>query len=203
MDGDPDRRDAGQAARAAIGGARMGEIDAELVFLLAGRDLRMGARIDIGIDADRDRRDAAHALRDRAQRLELGQGFDIDLMHVMGEGEFQFALGLADAGEDDAAAGNAGGKGAAELAFRDDIGAGAELAQERDHGEIWIGFHRIADRRAEIAEAAGEFAIAPRDLRRRIDIAGRADLVGDERERGRLDRKRAAAIGDLGRPGRS
>ena len=56
-----------------------------------------------------------------------------------------FAGGLADAGKDDLAAGNAGGQGAAQLAFGDHIHAGAEIGHGLDHGLVGIGLHGIAD----------------------------------------------------------
>ena len=57
MDGEPDRLER-RAARACgrRRRGRMRQIDAELVLLPAGRDLGVGPRIDVGIDAERDRR---------------------------------------------------------------------------------------------------------------------------------------------------
>ena len=59
MHGEPDRLDAGQRGGEPIGGRRLAEVDAEFVLLSAGRDLGVGPRIDIGIDAERDRRGPA------------------------------------------------------------------------------------------------------------------------------------------------
>ena len=52
--------------------------DAELVLCLAGRDLGVGPRIDVRIDAQRNVGAAAFARRDGGQQVELGFRFDVD-----------------------------------------------------------------------------------------------------------------------------
>ena len=71
MDRDADRLDTGQMPRAAERVARMGEIDAELVLAVAGRNLGVGFGVDIGIDADRNARGVAHSRRDVAQQRQF------------------------------------------------------------------------------------------------------------------------------------
>ena len=64
--------DARQLRGARIDLARAADRNAELVLGLAGRDLGVGLRIDVGIDAHRDVGDAALARGDRGQQFELG-----------------------------------------------------------------------------------------------------------------------------------
>ena len=54
MHRNPDRLDAGQRSGKSVGLDRVVDVDAELVLFLAGRDLGVGQRVDIGIDPDRD-----------------------------------------------------------------------------------------------------------------------------------------------------
>ncbi len=63
--------EAGQVRGLGEGGAGAGDGDAELILSFAGGDFRVGLGIDIGIDAQRDRRDAAH----RAGELRQGVQF--------------------------------------------------------------------------------------------------------------------------------
>ncbi len=62
--------DAGQTRGLGENGAGAGERNAELVLGLAGRDLGVGLGVDVGIDAERDRRVRAHGLRDFAKGRE-------------------------------------------------------------------------------------------------------------------------------------
>ncbi len=74
----------------------------------------------------------------------------------MRQREAHLVFGFADAGKDDALAGNAGGQGTAELAFRNDIGAGAKAGQKPDHRLVGIGFDGIEDRRPPVGECRRE-----------------------------------------------
>ena len=82
----------------------------------------------------------------------------------------------------------AGGARAAELAARDDVRAAAEAGQHRQHGRVGIGLHREGDERRvaimiEPCQRLAEHADMAADGRRRIDIDGRADRVGDRVQR--------------------
>ncbi len=198
MHGQPVQRDAGQGGCPQGDGADAAEIDAELVLRLAGRDLGVGARIDIGVDAQRDRRARAHRHGDFAQRLELGLRLDVDLMDAGGQREFHLVARLADAGEDDARRRDAGGEGAAQFALRDDVGAGAEQRQGADHREVRIGLDGVADRRALIGKGVGEAPILRFERGARIAIERRADGGGDARQGDAIAMQLAAAIGEAG-----
>ena len=73
--------DARQRAGVGIDLAGAGDRHAELVLRLAGRDLGVGARVDVGIDADGDRRNRApaEATRDSAS----SSGSDSTLKQAM------------------------------------------------------------------------------------------------------------------------
>ncbi len=56
---------------------------------------------------------------------------------------------------------DAGRQRAPQLAFRDDVGAGAQLGQRLQHRLVGIGLHRIADHRVEVGEGVAEHAVVP------------------------------------------
>ncbi len=85
MHGQTDRLDAGQFAGEAVDFAGFLDVDAELVFLLAGGDFGMGHRVDIWIYPDRDPGGHAARCRDRAEPVQFGNRLDIDLVDVGGE----------------------------------------------------------------------------------------------------------------------
>jgi hypothetical protein len=95
---------------------RFAEADAELVGLGAGRDLGVAAGADIRVDAE----DGVLALAARGgnarERVQLSLGLDVDLVDARSDGEGEFVVALADAGENDGARGNAGGQRLADLA---------------------------------------------------------------------------------------
>ena len=68
------------ARRDCIGVARAAPRNAEFRLRRAGRDLGVRLRIDIGIDADGDRRALVRRERDLVQRFELRFALDIELM---------------------------------------------------------------------------------------------------------------------------
>ena len=86
--------------------------------------------------------------RDRAEPPQFGDQLDIDLVDAGGKRRLQLAARLADAGKDDALRRHAGGEGAPQFAFRDDVGAGAEPGEQAQHGEVRVGLDGEADQRA-------------------------------------------------------
>ena len=119
------------------------------------------------------------------QQFELGFGLDVDAEDAFVDRERKLARGLADAGEHDLVRRDAGGARALELAFRDDVGAGAELRQRAHHRLVGIRLHGVADERRHVGEGVREHAVVPLERRGRIAIERRADRV---RELGEIDR---------------
>ena len=104
---------------------------------------------------------------------------------------------LPDAGKGDAVARHARLHRAEQFAARHHVHAGAQSGQRRQHGLVGIGLHRVADERRQRREGFGEDAVMALDRRRRIAIEGRADLVGDARQRHVFGKERAVAIGEM------
>ncbi len=129
MDVDADDCDAGQIARISVDAAGAVPRNAEFRFGRAGRDLGVRARIDVRVDAQRDRRAFSHIEGDGVQRQQLRLAFDIELMDAGFESEPHFPLRFPDAGEDDARGRNSRRQCLLEFAARNHVGARAEPRQ--------------------------------------------------------------------------
>ena len=184
MDGDAGDREPGKRARPIISGARAIDRHAELVVRRAGRDLCVGARVDVRVHAERDRCLTAETDGDGRQHLRLLDRFEVEQGKAAGERFLHFRLGLADAGKDDLRGCDPRSDGAAIFADRDDVRAEPLGGERREHGGIGIGLdregrQRLAGRRDGRLEHAGVAA----HRRGRIDIDRRADRLGDGRQR--------------------
>ncbi len=178
-------RKAGERAGAGVDFAGARDRHAELVLRLAGRNLGVGARVDVRIDADGDRSDRAAGRGDRGERFELRLRLDVEAEDLLVEPEDHLGPRLADAGKNDSLARHARGARAPQLALADDVHAGAEPRQRREHRLIGIGLHRVADERVLPGEGGAEHLEMPLDGRARIAIERRADGAGDLRQRRR------------------
>src|SRR6476646_3887177 len=100
--------------------------DTEFILAQAGGNVRMGTRVDIGIDAQRDRRAPTQAPRHTLDARELGLGFNVDTAHALLQRELDLGFALAHAREKRPARLAAGGEHTHELAARDDVEARAK-----------------------------------------------------------------------------
>ena len=92
---------------------------------------------------------------------------------------------------------NSGGAGAQQFAAGDDVGAGAELCQGRDHGLVGIRLHGVADQRVDVGKGAGEHGVVPLQGRARIAIERRADGFRQRDEIDPFGVQHAVAIGEM------
>jgi hypothetical protein len=83
-----------------VGGRGLLERDAELVAARPRRDLRVGVRVDVGIDPDRDRRLHAQLAGDVVDPRELGLALDVEREDARLQGQADLGVGLADARKD-------------------------------------------------------------------------------------------------------
>ncbi len=87
----PGDGEAGQPRRLAIDGARARDGDAELVLRLAGGDLGVRQRVDVGVDAQRHARGAAPGGGDRREGGEFRLRLDVEAENVLVERERDLA----------------------------------------------------------------------------------------------------------------
>ena len=92
----------------------------------------MGACIDVGVDAQRDRRAAREPARNARDALKLGFRLDVDAADPAGQCEFDLGLGLADAGKERLAGIATGGEHARELSAGDDIEPCTQAREQRE-----------------------------------------------------------------------
>ncbi|MNQ84316.1 hypothetical protein D3C85_994400 [compost metagenome] len=105
----------------------------------------MAAGADLRVDPDGDGGRGGLLGGDEDQPFQFRRRFNVDLAHTDVDGEGQFGVGLAHAGEDDALAGNARRQGATDLALGHGVGAAAELGQGRQHRQVGVGLDRKGD----------------------------------------------------------
>ena len=194
--GQTDRRHMRRQAGAEVEGVRLIRRHAELVGRPAGGDPRMAARADGGVHTDGDFRGRAFRGRHSDQPVQLDRAFDIDLTHPDLDGEGQFGVGLAHAGEDDAVRRNAGLQRPPDLALGHRIGAAAEPGEGGQDRQVGVRFHGEGDQgfaqgRPVSGDRVSQQAVVPRQGRGGIDIGGRADRVGKRLQRHALGLKRA------------
>ena len=101
-------------------------VDPELVAAPAGGDLVVGVGIHAGVHAERDPRQRAARLGGCVEGVELGGRFHVELPDPQAERPVHLVARLAGPGEHQPVGRDAGGERAAQLAARDDVGAGAE-----------------------------------------------------------------------------
>ena len=135
------------------------------------------------------------AISESSVKLRLGFHVDAEDAGIDRGGEF--GRRLADAGEHDLLRRNAGRERALQFAARNDVGAGAEPRERRDHRLVGIRLHGVADERRHVGEGVGEHAVVPLERRGRIAIERRADGLGEAGEIDRLGVQHAVAIGEV------
>ena len=189
--GEADRLDPLQRGSVRVERRNLRVVDPELVAPPAGGDLVVGLGIHIRVDAQRDRRARACGARGRVEGLKLGRRFDVELPDPGGEREVHLVSRLAGPGEHQAIRRDAGPESAAQLAARDDVGAGAEAGEGADHREGVVGLDRVADER--VGRSSSERPVAVDEDPVRVAIGRRAELRRDRGERDPLGVKNAAS----------
>ena len=116
------------------------DIDAELGLFHAGGNIRMGLRIDIGIDAQTDRRFFADAGGDFVERGQFLVGLDVEHQDAGVERILDFVLLFADAGKNDFLGIAAGFERAEQLAAGDDIETAALFGEARSSARLELAF---------------------------------------------------------------
>ena len=136
--GEAHRLDPLQRRRRGVERGDIAVVDPELVAAPARGDLVVGLGIDVGVHAERDRRAHVQRAGGRIQGLKLGGRFDVELSHPAGERQVHLVPRLAGPGKHQSFRRDAGLERAAQLAARDDIGAGAEAGEGADHREVVV-----------------------------------------------------------------
>ena len=132
-----------QRRRVAVGGQRFVVGDAELVALQSGGDVRVGAGVDIGVDAQAHGRDAAQGPGFFVECVELAQAFDVETAHAGHQGLAHVGAGFAHARKHDLRRVAAGCQHAGQFTAGHDVEAAAGLGKSLQHGQRGVGLHGI------------------------------------------------------------
>ena len=119
-----------------VNGWGASERNAEFVFALAGRDILVRRRRDIGTHPQRDSRALILSGGDLIDVIELSLAFDIEGINTLLEGIFDLFARFPDAGESAFRGVAAGPDNAIEFATGDDIEPGTCLPQQAKNGAI-------------------------------------------------------------------
>ena len=156
---------------------------AELVLALAGRDLGMGAGIDVRIDAQHGARLRAACRGELRENDAFFFQFDVELPDPSLDPAHQLRTSLADAGEDDVRRRHTGGERPRHLAARDYVGAITLAREHVEDSDVWVRLDRIGE-----VDTPGRFQPVPEGARLvpqlicGIDIDRRAHLRRDARK---------------------
>ena len=94
--------------------------------------------------------------RDLAQRLQFGDGFDVELEDAGFQRGSHLILRLADAGEHDPVRGNAASQRPAHSPSDTTSAPAPSSGQRADHREVGVGLQRVADAGIRPGEGIGE-----------------------------------------------
>ena len=178
-------RDAGgnkplRSGRFTIEGAGEGDVDAELMGGEAGGDVGVCLGEDVGVDAEGEAGGTFEGQGAGGEKIELGDGFDVEEEDAGGEGGVDFVDLLAYSGEDGFRDGFARGSlDAGEFASGDDVEAGAGLREELEDGEGGVGFYGVADGVGDLGEGLLEEGEAAEDVGLGVDVE-RGAVLGRE-----------------------
>ncbi len=117
----PDDFELRQRARLRVVFVDLRERYAEFAVAMAGGNVRMRTRIEIGIYAQTDRRAMLHAARDLCHAMQFGARLDVDHQDAGFERCRDLFIGLTDAGENNLARIGPDPQASHQLADRDDI----------------------------------------------------------------------------------
>ena len=162
----------------------------------------MGLGVDVGVDAQADRRDVAARRATSASTLELGVALDVEAAGCRRRAHGASRRASCRRPRRRPRRIAAGRQHALELAARDDVEAAAGARERLQHGQVGVGLHRVADQ----VVAPGERALVGGERRQhgaaRIDVQRRADGVAPgRRARSRRARARRRGSATGGAPG--
>ena len=159
------------------------DIDAELGFFHPRRDIRVGLRVDIGIDAQADGRLLADAGGDLVKRNQLRLGFNVEHQDAGIECVLDLFLFLAHAGKNDLFRIGAHFQRAKQFAAGHDVEAAPLLGKRAQERQVRVGLHGKTNDVADLREGAVEDLIVAPKRRQAVNVSRRANLFGNTLER--------------------
>ncbi len=179
----------------------------------------MGVGVDVGVDPQAGAGDQLQLLRQARDRRQLALRLDVEQPHRPAplrvgrakggrrlaqraeapvERRPDLVVGLADAGEDDLGHRRAGQPGALQLAARDHVHAGAQLAQQPAEVQVGARLDGVAQARPEGREERLQTMVGVADGRGRVDVDRRARRLGDGGQGDAIGTEQPVAPGESG-----
>ena len=137
----------------------------------------MGIGIDIRIDAHRRASNRTELTRHAAQAFKLIRRLDVEAPHPGTQRSADFLCRLANAGKDDAFAGNARAQTSLQFTAGNDVGAGAKRGHQLEKGVAAVGLDRITDQGIQPMQGPCERLHSPADVACRVHLQGRAETL--------------------------
>src|SRR5262249_3797611 len=131
---------------------------------------------------------------DGIEHVELGRRLDVEGEYAFPQSVGHLVARFADSRKDDLPRVGARGERAIELTAGDDVETAAFLRESREHGELRVRLDRVANDVWRRPESFVEDAVMPSERCQAVHVTGRADLVGDLRERNPLGAELASLV---------
>ena len=171
--------------------SRVAEGDAELVGLEPGGNMRMAARVDVGVHPHRDPGARPPRHGQRVDALQFSLRFGVDAANGQVDGVSELGVGLADPGEHDLGGGEPGAESDVDLTAGIGVSEGAEPAQKPDDAQHRIRLQRVVQRVRVAGERVVHGAVTFGDCGGTVNVK-RSSVSGHEiGERHALTVKRA------------
>ena len=155
------------------------DVDAELVLLEPGGDVGMGLGVDVRIDPQGHPGLELKASGDAVDLLQFLGRLQVEQQDVRLEGRLDLLGLFAHPGIDDLPRVHPGRQRPVEFAAGDDVGPGAQPAEQPQNRQVGVGFHREADDMGKVGERSVEDLEMMRQCAGAIQIKRRAHLRGD------------------------
>lgn len=135
-----------------VGRGRLCERNSELVCGLAGGDLGVGVRVNVGIDADCNGGLHSKLSGDVVDAGHLGVALHVEGVDPMFEGEGDFLLGFTHTCKDALVDVSPGCQDPTQFAAADEIKGRPEIREQAQHRQRGVCLHRVADLQIEASE---------------------------------------------------
>src|SRR3981081_2815604 len=126
---------------------------------MAGGDMRMRPRIEVGIDAQTDRRLQADSLGDHRYTMKFRARLDVDHQDLRLERSLDFLVRLTHARKNDLARVRARANTTHQLADGNDIEARAEIAEQLENAQVRKRLHRKTNQAVGAFEGLAQNAV--------------------------------------------
>ena len=162
-----------------IQGFRLIKGNPKLIFLEAGRNIRVSFRVHVGVDAEAHRCSFVHITRNPVEHFQFRPGFHIETEYPHFKRGPHFIRPLTHARKYDFLRITARFQHPLEFAARNNIKAAAEPGEQIENCQIGVGFYGIANKMVPPGKRPVEFLISGSQRCAAINITGSADFSGN------------------------